>query len=77
MNCKNYMWLKFVKGLSFKEKCKFSSVKISILLYKKAVQYRTALVYMIYYRYCLFYLKYGSAVAKTFKAEFPMVFSHS
>lgn len=35
MNCKNYMWLKFVKGLSFKEKCKFSSIRISILLYKQ------------------------------------------
>lgn len=28
MNCKNYMWLKFVKGFSLKEKCKFSPRKI-------------------------------------------------
>lgn len=35
MNCKNYMWLKFVKGFSLKEKCKFSAIKISILFCKK------------------------------------------
>lgn len=35
MNCKNYMWLKFVKGFSLQEKCKFSAIKISILFYKK------------------------------------------
>ncbi|CAH0237207.1 hypothetical protein SRABI04_02888 [Chryseobacterium sp. Bi04] len=35
MNCKNYMWLKFVKGLPLKENYKFLFVKLVILLYKK------------------------------------------
>lgn len=35
MNCKNYMWLKFVKGLSSEEKCKFSRIYIAILYIKK------------------------------------------
>ncbi len=34
MNCKNYMWLKFVKGFPLKEKCKFSAIKTAILFYK-------------------------------------------
>lgn len=34
MNCKNYMWLKFVKGLSSEEKCKFSRIYIAILYIK-------------------------------------------
>ncbi len=33
------MWLKFVKGLSLKEKCNFSRIKIKILLYGKDHSY--------------------------------------
>jgi hypothetical protein len=71
------MWLKFVKGLPLKEKCKFLSIKIVILLYKKDCSMMNSLGLYRVLSLLLFYLKNRTAVTKTFKAEFAMIFSHS
>lgn len=52
MNCKNYMWLKFVKGFPLKEKCKFSRIYIAILYIKKIIREKGFLyqIHSLFYR---------------------------